>query len=95
MSFQKSLDKIEAKTELTPRQIIEIASTMGLDAPEVDESAILEWLKTDFDLSRRHGMALVHVIKGGPEVDAAHVGTDGVQGNGSEVVWLDGKITRP
>jgi hypothetical protein len=58
-------------------------------------SEILEWLKTDYGLGRGHGMALVHVIKKGPQIDKKHVGTTGSHRDESEVLWLDGKASKP
>ena len=43
---------------------------------------ILEWLKEDYGLGRGHGMALVHVIKNGPQIDSKHVGSSGVHRDG-------------
>ncbi len=95
MSFQAYLDAIEDKTGLTPRQLVDIAKSKGYDQPDVKAGEILEWLKTDYDLGRGHGMALVHVIKKGPKIDAKHVGTTGTHRDDSDTLWLDGKATRP
>jgi hypothetical protein len=40
-------------------------------------------------------MALVHVIKKGPQIDAKHVGTTGSHRDASDTLWLDGAATRP
>jgi hypothetical protein len=40
-------------------------------------------------------MALVHVIKKGPEISTKHVGTDGVHRDESDTLWIDGKATKP
>src|SRR3712207_8469441 len=40
------------------------------DQPGVKAGVILEWLKADYGLGRGHGMALVHVIQKGPQIDA-------------------------
>lgn len=95
MSFQAYLDAVEDKTGLTPRQLVEIAQGKGYDAPDVKAGVILEWLKEDYDLGRGHGMAIVHVIKKGPKIDAKHVGSDGSHRDESDTLWLDGKATRP
>ncbi len=71
MSFQAYLDAIEDKTGLTPRQLVEIAESKGFSDPSVKAGTILEWLKADYELGRGHGMALVHVIKKGPQIDAS------------------------
>jgi hypothetical protein len=95
MSFQAYLDAVESKTGKTPREIIDLAKAKGFDDPKVKAGAILEWLKSDFDLGRGHGMALVHVIKKGPEIDMKHVGTAGVHRDESNMLWLDGAATKP
>jgi hypothetical protein len=95
MSFQAYLDAIEDKTGLTPRQLVEIAKRKGFDADSVKAGVILEWLKSDYDLGRGHGMALVHVIKKGPQIDASFVGTTGTHRDESDTLWLDGKATKP
>ncbi|WP_350270351.1 DUF4287 domain-containing protein [Brevibacterium sp. CBA3109] len=95
MSFQAYLDTIEDKTGLTPREFIEQASERGYDDPSVKAGVILDWLKTDYDLGRGHRMALVHVIKKGPQVDSRHVGTSGSHSDESDLLWLDGKATKP
>jgi hypothetical protein len=95
MSFQAYLDNIEDKTGLTPRRFIELATEKGLDKPEVKAGVIVDWLKEDFGLGRGHAMALVHVIKNGPKIDAKHVDSTGSHRDESDTLWLDGKDTRP
>lgn len=95
MSFQAYLDNIEEKTGLTPRQFIELAQRKGLDDPAVKAGQIIDWLKADYGLGRGHAMALVHVIKNGPKIDAKHVGTTGTHRDEMDTLWLDGKATRP
>ena len=95
MSFQAYLDAIEDKTGLTPRQLVEIAHGKGFGDDSVKAGVILEWLKADYDLGRGHGMALVHVIKKGPKIDAKHVGTGSTHSDDSDTLWLDGKATKP
>jgi len=95
VSFQAYLDNIEEKTGLTPRQFIELAHEKGLDDPQVKAGAIVAWLKQDYDLGRGHAMALVHVIKKGPQIDAKHVDSGGTHSDPSDVLWLDGKATNP
>ncbi|MHA6692577.1 DUF4287 domain-containing protein [Devosia sp. A449] len=77
MSFQAYLDAVETKTGLTPRQIVDLAAAKGLNAPGVKAGQILDWLKSEYDLGRGHGMAMVHIIQKGPEIDAKHVGSTG------------------
>ncbi|WP_328994338.1 DUF4287 domain-containing protein [Kribbella sp. NBC_01245] len=95
MSFQAYLDKIEEKTGLTPRQLVEQARERGFEGPSVKAGAIADWLKADYDLGRGHAMALVHVIKNGPKISTKHVGTTGVHRDDSDTLWLDGKATKP
>jgi hypothetical protein len=95
MSFQAYLDTIEKKTGLTPRQLVEQAHERGYDDPSVKAGVILEWLKTDYELGRGHGMALVHVIKNGPQISTKFVGDDGVHRDESDTLWLDGVATKP
>ncbi|PRY66970.1 uncharacterized protein DUF4287 [Glaciihabitans tibetensis] len=95
MSFQAYLDTIEDKTGLTPRQLLDIASSKGFDDEKITAGEILEWLKSDYGLGRGHGMALVHVIKKGPRIDSKHVGTAGSHRDESATLWLDGKASNP
>lgn len=95
MSFQAYLDAIEAKTGNTPRELLNIAKARGYDDPRVKAGEILEWLKADYELGRGHGMAMVHVIKKGPEIDPKHVGSAGVHRDESATLWLDGKASKP
>lgn len=95
MSFQAYLDAIEEKTGLTPRQLVDLAKERGFDDEQVKAGEILEWLKADYGLGRGHGMALVHVIKKGPRIDAKHVGSTGTHRDDSDELWLDGKATKP
>ena len=95
MSFQAYLDTIEAKTKLTPRQLINIATERGLTDPPVKPAAIVDWLKADYDLGRGHAMALVHVIKNGAAISDKHVGAEGVHRDASSELWLDGVATKP
>lgn len=95
MSFQAYLDTIEDTTGLTPRELLEIAKEKGFDDPTVKAGTILEWLKDDYGLGRGHGMAFVHVIKKGPQIDAKFVGTTGTHRDESNILWLDGKATKP
>ncbi|ADB29910.1 hypothetical protein Kfla_0791 [Kribbella flavida DSM 17836] len=95
MSFQAYLDKIEDKTGLTPRQLVELAAERGFAGPDTKAGVVADWLKQDYDLGRGHAMALVHVIKNGPKISTKHVGTDGVHRDESDTLWLDGKATNP
>jgi len=94
MSFQAYLDNIEEKTGKTPREFIAEAKEKGLDGPDTKAAAIVEWLKEDYGLGRGHAMALVHVIKKGPEIGDKHVGSKGSHRDESSVLDLDGKKNR-
>jgi hypothetical protein len=95
VSFQAYLDNIEEKTGLTPRQFVELANEKGFDKPDVKAGVIVEWLKADYGLGRGHAMALVYVIKNGPQIDAKHVGSGGTHSDPSDTLWLDGKASNP
>jgi hypothetical protein len=95
MSFQAYLDKIEDNTGLTPRQFVTLAQERGFDDPATKSGAIVQWLADDYGLGRGHAMALVHVIKKGAQIDAKHVGSTGSHRDESDVLWLDGRSTRP
>lgn len=93
MSFQAYLDAAEAKTGRTPQEIVDLAHAEGF-GPDTKAGPILGWLKTEFDLGRGHGMALVHVIKNGPGISHKHVGTTGTHRDDSAVLRLDGVAAR-
>lgn len=95
MSFQAYLDTIEQKTGLTPRELINIAKSKGFDGESAKAGEILEWLKADYGLGRGHGMALVHVIRNGPQIATRHVGTAGTHRDETDTLWLDGAATKP
>ena len=95
MSFQAYLDNIEEQTGKTPREFIALAHERGYDDPATKAGAIVDWLKADFGLGRGHAMALVHVIKNGAKIDAKFVGSSGVHRDPSDMLWLDGKATKP
>ncbi len=95
MSFQAYLDTIEEKTGLTPRQLVALAHERGFDDPATKSGVIVQWLADEYGLGRGHAMALVHVIRKGPQIDAKHVGSTGVHRDESDTLWLDGKATRP
>jgi hypothetical protein len=95
MSFQAYLDKVEEKTGLTPRELVELAKGKGYDAADVKAGVICDWLKADYDLGRGHAMAIVHVIKNGPQISDKHVGSKGTHADPTNLLWLDGKATNP
>jgi hypothetical protein len=91
MSFQAYLDNIEEKTGKTPNEFVAMAKEKGLDTPKTKAGEIVDWLKQDYGIGRGHAMALVHVIKKGPEISEKHVGSDGVHRDESTTLRLDGK----
>ncbi|MBL0914249.1 MAG: DUF4287 domain-containing protein [Sphingopyxis sp.] len=69
MSFQAYLDNVEAKTGKSADDLKAIATTKGFAdesglAPGVKATAIVDWLKQDFDLGHGHAMSIVAYIKG-------------------------------
>lgn len=69
MSFQAYLDNVEAKTGKSAAQLKSLAIDKGLAdenglAPGVKATAIVDWLKSDFDLGHGHAMSIVAYIKG-------------------------------
>lgn len=69
MSFQAYLDNVEAKTGKSAGELKNIAIDKGLAdesglAPGVKPTAIIDWLKRDFDLGHGHAMSIVAYIKG-------------------------------
>ena len=69
MSFQAYLDNVEAKTGKSAEQLKAIAIDKGLAddgglAANVKPTAIIDWLKRDFDLGHGHAMSIVAYIKG-------------------------------
>ena len=76
-------------------EIVELAKAKSFDGESVKAGEILAWLKDEFALGRGHGMALVHVIKRGPQIDAKHVGTSGTHRDETDTLWLDGVATKP
>ncbi len=89
MSFQAYLDNIEVKTGKTPNDFLALAEEKGF-GPETKAGEIVAWLKADFDLGRGHAMALVHVIKNGPQISAKHVDSGGSHSDDSDMLRLDG-----
>ena len=94
MSFQAYLDAVERKTGLTPRQLLEQARERGF-GPGTRAAPILAWLEQDFGLGRGHGMAMVHVITKGEQIDGKHVHSGGAHSDPSDRLWLDGAATNP
>lgn len=93
MSFQAYLDNIETKTGKTPDDFIALAKDKGFTA-DTKAKEIANWLKTDFGLGHGHAMALVHVIKKGPQIDNKHIGTSGAHRDESNILQLDGLTKR-
>ena len=69
MSFQAYLDNVESKTGKSADELKSIAIDKGLAdesglAAGVKPTAIIDWLKSDFDLGHGHAMSIVAYIKG-------------------------------
>lgn len=69
MSFQAYLDNVESKTGKSAAALKAIAIDKGLAdegglAPGVKATAVVDWLKSDFDLGHGHAMSIVAFIKG-------------------------------
>lgn len=88
MSFQAYLDNIEKKTSKTPNDFIALATGRGY-GPDTKAGEIVAWLKADFGLGQGHAMALVHVIKNGPQISDKHVGTGTTHSDESAALRLD------
>lgn len=93
MSFQAYLDAIEKKTGKTPAELLAEAGQRGYDAT-TKAGVVLEWLKTDHDLGRGHGMALYHVLKNGATIGDKHVGSAGTHRDESTTLRIDGLANR-
>lgn len=69
MSFQAYIDNIREKTGNGPEDFARLAAERGLTEAGslkkgVKAGQVLDWLKTDFDLGRGHGMAIVAFLQG-------------------------------
>jgi hypothetical protein len=95
MSFQAYLDKIEDKTGMTPRALLEVAREKGFEGPETKIGPLAEWLKDEYGIGRGHAMAFLHVVKNGTTISDKHVGTTGAHRDATNELWLDGKATNP
>jgi len=93
MSFQAYLDTIEKRTGTIPQDLVDEAHTRGY-GPDTRSGEIVAWLADDYGLGRGHAMALVHVVKNGPQISDKHVDTDGVHRDESNVLRLDGLAHR-
>lgn len=94
VSFQAYLDAVEAKTGLTPRELVARATERGFGA-DTKATPILEWLKDEYGLGRGHGMAMVHVITKGEAISSKHVDSGGTHSDPKDRLWLDGVATKP
>ena len=89
MSFQAYLDTIEQKTGRIPQDLVDEAHARGYGA-DTKAGEILAWLADQYGLGRGHGMALVHVVKIGPQISAKHVGSSGSHRDDTDLLRLDG-----
>ena len=93
MSFQAYLDTIEKTTGKTPQELVDEARAHGF-GPDTMAGESVTWLSGEYQLGRGHAMALVHVIRNGPQIGDKHVGTDGVHRDESNTLRLDGLANR-
>ena len=63
MSFQAYLDNIKAKTGKTPEQFKTLAAKAGVYKSDMKASALVAWLKKEFDLGHGHSMAVWKMFK--------------------------------
>ncbi|WP_229053754.1 DUF4287 domain-containing protein [Aeromicrobium sp. Leaf350] len=89
MSFQAYIDAIEKKTGKIPQDLVDEAHARGF-GPDTKSGEIITWLADEYSLGRGHAMALVHVVKNGPQISDKHVGTDGTHSDESNLLRLDG-----
>ncbi|MFZ1523002.1 MAG: DUF4287 domain-containing protein [Candidatus Saccharimonadales bacterium] len=93
MSFQSYLDNIETKTGKTPNEFIALAKAKGFNA-DTKAGEIVLWLKQEFGLGHGHAMAMVKVIKTGPQISDKHVNSGGAHSDESDTLRLDGLKNR-
>jgi hypothetical protein len=62
MTFQAYLDNIKAKTGKSPEDFRRLAEKKGLMDPGTKTGAIIQWLKSDFDLGHGHAMAIAATL---------------------------------
>ena len=67
MSFQAYLDNAEAKTGLTPRQLVELAQAQGF-GPDSKATPVVAWLKETYGLGHGHATAVAHVVTKGDRI---------------------------
>jgi uncharacterized protein DUF4287 len=63
MTFQAYLDNIRAKTGKTPEQFKALATKARVYSPEMKATALVVWLKKEFDLGHGHSMAIWKVFQ--------------------------------
>ena len=63
MAFEAYIENIRAKTGKTPEQLKNLAAKAGVFHPEMKASALVDWLKKEFDLGHGHSMAIWAVFK--------------------------------
>lgn len=93
MSFQAYLDAIEKKTGRTPQELVDEAHARGF-GPDTKAAEVVAWLAEAHGLGRGHAMALVHVVKNGPQISDRHVGASGSHRDESTTLRLDGIARR-
>ena len=93
MSYQAYLDAIEAKTGLTPQQLLDEAERRGY-GPMTKATEVVDWLTEEYGVGRGHAMAFFGVLKNGPVAPEKHVGSTGSHRDESATLRLDGVAAR-
>lgn len=88
---------VEEKTGLTPRLLIIQAHDQGFhEGTKARKPArSLPGSSPNTGLGHGHVMAMVHVIENGAHISSKHVGSSGSHRDASDMLWLDGKATKP
>jgi hypothetical protein len=89
MSYQAYLDALEAKAGRTPQQLLDEAAARGYGRT-TKASEVVTWLAEVYGVGRGHAMALYGVLKNGPTIPDAHVGSSGSHRDESSILRLDG-----
>lgn len=74
MTFQAYIDNIRAKTGKTPEQLRAAGVKAGVVTKDMKASALVSWLKKEYDLGHGHSMAIWAVFKSKGWVSAARGG---------------------
>lgn len=69
IDLQTYIGNIKKKTGKTPADFKKLATAKGyfengVMKPTVKATAVMAWLKEDFELGRGHALAIYHILKG-------------------------------